>query len=169
MSWQQKALKNNIKEIFSSVPLYILTMVVLGLWSYFSGNSFSWIWVEPIEVPSIPVRLFYSALTFFTIGAFLYKIGFYKFLWSISSSWKDFKKSKKEIWGILMLLMFFVIVPKVVELLNAIASVFYNLFYFLLYVFPSFVISIMLVGAYFYLCNKQTRPTVLNTTSEKSL
>lgn len=169
MTWYNKVIKKNIEETFSSAYIYILSVVILGIWSYFSGHDFTWKWIEPIDPPSLLSWSIYSALTYITLGAFLYYIKFFRFLYRISSSYRDFKKSKKELWPILVAIVAFIIVPKTIELLNAILSIGYNIFYFLLFAFPSFVISVLLVGAYFYFRYQKTRPTVLNTTSEKSL
>lgn len=50
-----------------------------------------------------------------------------------------------------MATMFFVIVPKVVDLLNGIISIVYNLFGLILYAFFLVGISIFIFAVYFYI------------------
>lgn len=154
VTWYKKALKNNTKEIFSSLPLYIITVVLLSIWHFLSGGQFTWVWIEPIEVPSVFVRIFYSALTLITIGAFLYKIRFYQFLWFVLGDWRTFKEAKALLWLLLMWFMYSWAVPKVIDLLNSVASIGYNIFNFLLYAFPAFVLSALILTGLLYLRKK---------------
>jgi hypothetical protein len=154
VTWYKKAIKHNIKEIFSSVPLYVLTVIILGVWHFLSGGQFTWVWIEPIEAPSVFVRIFYSALTFITLGAFLYKIRFYQFLWFVLGDWKTFKEAKALLWLLLMWSMYSWVVPKVINLLNDIASIGYNIFNFLLYAFPAFTLSALILTGLMYLHKK---------------
>ncbi len=118
------------------------------------GKSFTWTDISPIDPPSIFVRIFYSALTFVTLGAFLYKIKFYKGLYRILGDWQSFKEAKAIIWVLLMGAMFFVIVPLVVDILNGILSIGYNLFALTLYAFPPVGVSVILFTLYFYFKKK---------------
>lgn len=154
MIWHRKILQENIKETFSSVLFYILILIFLGAQRFFLGDSFSWVWIEPIEQPSIFMRIFYSALTFLTLGKLVYKTKFYFYLYRIIGNYWVYKKAKKNIWVFLMLIMFFIIVPIIVNLLNGVISIVYNVFIFLLYILPSLTISTTIVGIYFYFRRK---------------
>lgn len=57
--------------------------------------------------------------------------------------WRLYKDTKKFIWGALILFMYFWVVPKVVGLLNAVISFFYNLFGLILYLLPPLGISLI--------------------------
>lgn len=109
------------------------------------GKTFAWTDISPIDPPSIFVRIFYSALTFVTLGAFLYKIKFYQGLYRVLGDWRSFKEAKAIIWVLLMGTMFFVIVPLVVDILNGILSIGYNLIALVLYAFPPVGVSVILL------------------------
>lgn len=168
MTWYERVLKKNIKEIFSSGFLYVCILIILSIQHFFLKNSFSWVWIEPIEQPSFFVRLLYSAITYPTLGYLVYKSGFYLFIWRLFPR-RTFRRIKKKVWIILMGVMFFVVVPVVVNVLNGIISVFYNIFNFFLYLFPSVAVSSLIVVGILYLRKKKTHPIVLNKDSEKSL
>jgi hypothetical protein len=145
MSWQKKILTENFRDIFSSGVLYLLTLVLVSIWDMYHGKSFEWVWLEVIDQPSLFVRLFYSAITFVTLGALLYAVKFYKLLWYIIRDWKEYKRAKSAIWGLLMVFMYFYGVPKIIDFLNFIISIFYNIFNFILYISPFFSISLLLL------------------------
>lgn len=151
MTWYKDTLQKHKKEILSGSIFTVICAIVFLLWIFAIGRTFSWTDISPIEQPSVFVRLFYSALTFITLGAFLYRVGFYKALYQILGDWRSFKEAKAIIWVLLTGIMFFVIVPLVVDLLNGIISIVYNLFALALYAFPPVGISLILFTLYFYL------------------
>ncbi len=154
MIWYQKTLKKYGKEILSGAFFSLICALALLLWTYGLGKTFTWTNISPIDQPSIFVRIFYSALTFVTLGAFLYKIKFYRGLYRLLGDWKSFKEAKAIIWVLLMATMFFVIVPLVVDIINGVLSVGYNLLALFLYAFPPVGISIALFTLYIYLKNQ---------------
>lgn len=167
MNWSEKVIKRNIKELFSTLPLYLLTTALLAAWYFGTGESFHWVWIDPLEVPPYQ-RVLYGALVFAGPGRLLYKTKIYLVLWWLFD-FRTFKEVKAIIWAFLLWLMYFKIIPMVIDLINGVISIGYNIYKFILYVAPAFAISILLMGTYLYLRHKKTRPTVLNTTSEKSL
>lgn len=153
-TWYEKVIAKNRAEIVKSTLATLLLVFTTTMYGYITGNTFEWQSIEPISEPSIFSRLLYSALTFVTIGAFLYKIGFYKFLYSLyrgtKNGWREYKKAKAGIWGLLVLLMFFIIVPFVVNVLNIVISVMFNVYTLLIYIFPSVIITMsVLIAGYF--------------------
>lgn len=150
MSWYKHTLKKYGKEILSGAIFTVVCTLAFLLWIFVMGKTFAWTDISPIEQPSIFIRIFYSALTFITLGAFLYKVGFYKALYQILGDWRSFKEAKSIIWVLLMGTMFFVIVPLVVDLLNSIISIGYNVFALILYAFPPVGISLIIFALYFY-------------------
>lgn len=165
MKWHQKVIKKYIKEIFSSTLSYLLTAVLLTVWYLFTGDVFRWLWIEPLDVPPLE-RLLYSALTFATVGRLLYNTGFYLVLSSIFRELGDmqsYRELKAIIWGGLILIMYFWIIPAVIAVLNWIISVGYNIFKFFLYVAPAFVISSLLVGIYYYVRHNKKHPDLLTS------
>jgi hypothetical protein len=157
MTWYKKTLKKYGKEILTGAVFSIVCTLAFLLWIYGMGKTFTWTDISPIDPPSIFVRIFYSALTFVTLGAFLYKIKFYQGLYRILGDWRSFREAKAIIWVLLMGTMFFVIVPLVVDILNGILSIGYNLVALLVYAFPPVGISVILFTLYFYF-KKKLRP-----------
>lgn len=155
MKWYKKYLIKYKKEIIISATFTVVFFVLLSLWHYALGKSFAWREIDPIPKPQEFVRFIYSALVFVTIGAFLYWIKFYKFLHLVIvgklRNWKLYKDIKAIIWTSLILIMYFFVVPKVIDLLNSIISIVYNLSIFILYLLPPLLLSVALVLLVVYL------------------
>lgn len=149
MIWHKKYLINYKKEIIISATFTVVFSVFLSLWYYALGKSFAWREIDPIPKPQEFVRFIYSALVFVTIGAFLYWIKFYKFLHSVIvgglKDWKLYKDIKAIIWTSLILIMYFFVVPKVIDFLNSTISIIYNLSVFILYLLPPLISSFVIV------------------------
>jgi hypothetical protein len=159
MNWYKKTLKKYSKEIIEGALFSIVCSLAFLLWIYGMGKTFTWTEISPVDSPSIFVRIFYSALTFVTLGAFLYKIKFYQGLYRILGNWRSFKEAKAIIWVLLMGTMFFVIVPLVVDIINEILSIGYNLISLILYAVPPVGVSLILFAFYFYFKkNYQSNP-----------
>jgi hypothetical protein len=150
MSWYKKILKEKKKEIITSAAFAVVFALAISLWHYFTGKSFEWQSISPVEAPGLLPRLFYSALVYVSLGAILYAAGFYKFLYSLyrgtRGGWRAYNDMKGLIWWVLILGMYFVIIPVVVDLLNAVISFGYNIFNLILYVFPPLGISLIVFG-----------------------
>lgn len=167
MSWHKNTLLKYKKEITQSAALSFVLTLVFAIYSWHLGNTFAWESISPIEQPSILVRAVYSALTFATLGAIIYALGFYKILYApyrgVKGGHKEYKKDKKAIWGILILLMYFVIIPVVVNVLNAIASFFYNIFKYILYLSPAVGIFLILTILISYIYSRaKVAPVILD-------
>jgi len=148
MSWYKKVLTKNKEYIITKTMFIIVFALVTLLWHFVLGKNFEWREISPIPEPSILIRCFYSALVFVTFGRFLYRTKFYKSLHflivRILGDWKLYKDTKNIIWKLLILIMYFFIVPKIIYLLNAIISVVYNLLGFILYLFSPLGISLII-------------------------
>jgi hypothetical protein len=116
------------------------------------GNLFIWHNIVPIDRPDIFFRIIYSALTFVTLGALLYYIGFYQFLSLIfGRNRSGYKSMKKLIWLGLMWVMYVAIVPAGVNILNSVISFGYNILVLLVYVSPiAFLILFIIAFAAVY-------------------
>jgi len=149
MTWYKKYLTQHKKEIILSATFTLVFFIFLSLWHYALGKSFVWKEINPIPKPQEFVRFIYSALVFATFGAFLYWIKFYKFLHSVIveglRDWKLYKDIKAIIWTSLILVMYFFVVPKVIDLLNSTISIIYNLSVFILYLLPPLLSSLVIV------------------------
>ena len=158
-TWYKKAIAKTAKDVFSSVLFYVLFVLLLALWYFLLGKGFVWRSIDPVSVPTIPSRLLYSALTYCTLGAFLYAVGFYKaladFFGRLLHSWKAYRAAKAIIWNSLILLMIFWIIPKVVDFLNLVATVLYNGVVFVLYLSTPLGVSIILFASYLILKAKK--------------
>jgi hypothetical protein len=156
--WCKKYLIQYKKEIVVSTTFTIVFTLFLLLWHYFLGKDFAWREIDPIPKPQEFVRFIYSALVFITFGAFLYWIKFYKFLHLAIvrglKDWKLYKDIKSIIWTSLILVMYFFVVPKVIDFLNSTISVIYNLSVFILYLLPPLLSSLIIVIAGILLVKK---------------
>ena len=169
MSWHAKAIKKYTKEVFSSTLTYLLTIVILTVWYLFSGDIFHWVWIEPLEVPPLE-RLLYGALTFVTLGRLVYNTGFYLALWRIFYALGDmrsYRELKAIIWMSLILIMYFWIIPAVIAVINWVISIGYNIFKFALYVAPPLVISVLVVGVYYYVLSNKKQLDLLSLNKDK--
>lgn len=148
-TWYKDILVKYKKETILSVILTLVFFLSLSIWHYVFGKSFAWKEIDPIPKPQEFVRFIYSALVFVTFGAFLYWVKFYKFLHSVIvrglGDWKLYKDIKSVIWTSLILMMYFFVVPKVIDFLNSIISVIYNLSVFILYLLPPLLLSLIIV------------------------
>lgn len=137
--------------LYSAVGSLILSLALL-FWYFIFDKHFEWKTIEPIPEPKIFIRFLYSALVYVTLGAFLYWIKFYQLLHNLFikqlKDKRSYHKLKDLIWRVLMLIMFFWIVPFVVHLLNAILSFFYNIFWLLLYLCPPLGSSLILLSLF---------------------
>ncbi len=144
-------IKTLTKEIGSFKLILTLSFfVILFIWNKFMGKPFEWEWIDPISVPPY-VRLFYSALVFISLGSFLCFIGLYRVLYKIFvgflGDFKTYKEVKSFIWICLIALMYFKIIPWIIDVLNIIISVGYNLFKMIFYISP--IVGIVLILAVF--------------------
>jgi len=148
MTWYKHTLTKYRKEILSSAIISVLFSLALLLWHFGLGKSFIWSKIEPISAPELFERYFYSAFVFVTIGAFLFWIRFYQLLHGIVvgkfGDWRLYKDIKGFIWGGLMLISYFWLVPRIVDLLNSIISFFYNILGLVLYTLPSLGVALIL-------------------------
>ena len=168
MSWHKNTLTKYGKEIKQSAIVSFVLSLAFLLYTYSIGNTFAWQEISPIEQPGLVPRLFYSALVFAGPGWFLYhKLKFWKFLYEPyrgggRGAYREYQKLKNAFWGLLILLMYFVIVPFVVNILNTIISFFYNIFNFILYLSPALGIFLILtaLGAYVAKGWKQEGPVI---------
>lgn len=147
INWQKIALKKHLSEILSSGTTYAILALVFLLWRFALGIHFEWQQIEPFEQPSIFVRAFYSAFTFFTLGLLLYVARFYKVLHDIlvkeTGMWGLYNAIKAIVWLFLMFLSYQYIVPWLFKILNASISLLYNIAGLVLYTLPPIGISLI--------------------------
>ncbi|MEX2437692.1 MAG: hypothetical protein WD449_00375, partial [Candidatus Babeliales bacterium] len=134
--------------------VFVLVVAITTLvWSYATGSVFAWKTISPIPEPSILVRLLYSALVYVTLGRILYILGFYQVLHAFVvgglGDWGLYNDLKKLLWIVLMGVMFFWIIPFVVNVMNTTISFFYNILNLVLYLISGVGISISLFLVYF--------------------
>ncbi len=148
MKWYKKIFIKYQKEAVSSAIFFIIFSLMLLFWYFFLGKSFLWRNIEPISAPNFFERAFYSALVFISVGALLYFIRFYQFLHfliiNLTGNWRWYKGIKSILWGCLILVMYFWIIPRIVDLLNYVISFFYNIFGLILYAIPPLGISLVI-------------------------
>lgn len=162
MKWHEKILKENFKEIAASVSSLLALGLAYSVSHFLLGREFEWVLIEPIDLPTIPVRIFYSALTFITLGRLLYVVGFYKGLHDVVvkafDAWDAYKKIKSTVWVLLMLLVY-IILPKIVDALNAILSFCYNVIRLIMYWHPVIGLAAAVFVAVFLLIGEKSTAT----------
>lgn len=137
-SWYIRVLCSYSYKTVAAVGLIMPILLVTSVIQLANGASFEWKNIAPIEAPDFWTRILYSALTYVSLGAALYYVGFYKFLSMIfGRDRRGYREAKSRIWGLLMLVMFIFIVPSVVDILNGALSFIYNVL--LLFVYVSLV------------------------------
>lgn len=163
MSWKKRIFKEHIKEtIFATVfsCTFALTIMIAN---FFFDWNFDWKEIDPIEMPPLWIRGVASFFTWFTLWNWLFNLYFYKALYSICKflwiSYSKYEKLKKQIWVWLMLLVTFVLIPLIIDILNSIISILFNIFQFLISTIPymgiSATISAVVVLSYIYITKKE--------------
>lgn len=168
ITWYNKAIIDTIKKelTMSTVLVLCFTILFTILRSYIFDDSFTWEWIEPIEF-SLFTRIFYSALTYVTIGKILYDLYFYKILYQISGDYRSFKELKRIIWFGLMFFTWKYTLPLFEKVANFILSIGYNVFKFLLFFAPIVIISFLVIYLVIYL--KKNYSKISLKTSESDL
>lgn len=149
MTWYIHTLTKYRKEIISSAVVSVLFSITLLLWHFGLGKNFVWTNIEPISAPGLLER------------GFLYWIRFYQFLHGIVvgifGDWRLYKDIKGFIWGGLILVSYFWVIPRIVDFLNAIISFFYNVLGLILYFLPSLSIALVLSIPFLVFIRKSTK------------
>jgi hypothetical protein len=146
--------------IFSSKERIILSVILLLLslcWHYIIWEPYAW---KNIEIFSMPpyIRIVLSLMVYSTIWAILVELMFYKWLSIIfhdifkSHSW--YLKAKSIIWSLLVWVMYYYITPFIIDSLNYISTIIYNIFAVTLYISPPIAISWFLIIIYVVYKNK---------------
>lgn len=156
--WYRKVLLKNAKEIVRDGTTYAILALVLLLWHFALGIKFEWQHIAPLSEPSIFVRAFYSAFTFCTLGLLLYVLRFYKVLHDIVvkafGMWELYNLIKAVAWLLLMYISYAYLVPWLFNILNASASLLFNVANLVLYAIPPVGIAAILSALYFLLKKK---------------
>ena len=112
-SWHKKVLIKEFKDKKNQLVLIFLFALFTLVGGYFLGHTFIWEWKEWLSQPPVWHRLFYSALVYSTIGAYLFYSGFYKELYSflkpLPGAYDIYTLLKAILWLVLMGIMFFLI------------------------------------------------------------
>jgi len=150
--WYKEVITKHKKKAVISAIFLLCLALTYSIWRFGFGQSFEWVEITVISQPSIFNRLLYSALTFVSLGAVLYRLGFYqalhRFFVGMLRDWGLYKDVKNLVWWVLIGLMYSVIVPFVVDLINFIATIGYNIFNLILYLSPpvGIVLSLTLLA-----------------------
>lgn len=144
ISWYKKNLTKHKNKIVKSSVITVVFILVFLFWNYVVGKKFAW---NDYELFSTPLSWgFLSALVFVGPGRWLFYKGFYLNLWKIFkqiSTYNNYKKTKKVIWKLLVLIML-IIVSIIVYILNFITSFLLNTLALILYLSPIIGITIII-------------------------
>lgn len=145
-TWYKKVLTENRKEVIRAALISLVVTTAFSLWYFIIGEGFKWTEYRFISEPTLSFR-FLSALVFASLGEILYDLGFYYVLHFvfvvILRDRAVYNQIKRVIWLSLMAIVGFIIVPWIIDLLNAIISFFYNIFNLILYLFPPLGVSLI--------------------------
>ena len=114
-------------------------IATMMLWLYFVGVPADLQWEERVPFWSLPSFLV-SSITFSTIGAWLFKKGFYKELYNFIGNYQVFTWIKAIIWAILMAIVAGVIYV-CLWITNTALNIWHNLPALMQMVLPSLLIS----------------------------
>ena len=163
MNWREKIFKKHLKEtLFTSIfSTILILMIIIG--NQFFWWSFQWQEIDPIDMPPIWIRGVLSFFAFYTLGKLLFEAYFYKILYEVmkffGSSYREYERTKKKIWYMLMFVTAFVVIPWIIDVLNSILSFFFNIFQFLIsiwhFTWISLGITLIIVLGYFYITKKE--------------
>lgn len=150
--WYNKNLKKYFSKNVEKWIAWTLWVLIVFFWNYFSWDTWKWENLEPIKVTIITYWVS-SAITFVTTWALFYYLRIYQFLHILFVRWLWLKKLYKDIkyfiWGALNLFTIFIFVPIIITFINIICTILYNLYTLLVYLFPSFIIILTIVGLYY--------------------
>ncbi len=143
MSWYKKALLSTYHKELIVGGLVFVVLFVLSIVQLISGELFAWRQIEPFSTPDLWNRIFWSALTFVSLGAILYHIYFYKFLSDLFGSNRGgYRQAKAIVWFGLMCVNY-QIFPTVVDIANSIVSFAFNASVYIMYVSPMLMTGII--------------------------
>lgn len=136
MAWYKKALSSIYHKELLVGGLVFAILFVLSMVQLISGEPFVWKQIESFSTPDFWNRVFWSALTFVTLGALLYRLYLYKILSIIFGSDRSgYRQMKRIIWLGLMYVNY-QIFPVVIDIANFVSSVVFNGFIYTVYLSP---------------------------------
>jgi hypothetical protein len=140
MEWHKKAIIEGRKKTLISGAIAGCFFVVLGVWMFATGKTFTWQSIEVLS-PLPPWAKLWSGLTFSTTGFLLFHLGFYKALYNMIPFYPLYSLVKAIIWLLLTLLTywFFDFIFKAV---NVACSFFFNVWQLIVFVAPALGITI---------------------------
>lgn len=140
MEWHKKAIAEGNKKILVSGAIAGCFFLVLAVWMYATGKTFSWQSIEVLS-PLPPWAKLWSGLTFSTTGFVLFHLGFYKALYRMIPFYPLYSLVKAVIWILLTLLTYWFF-DFIFKAINAVCSFFYNIWQMLVFVAPALGITI---------------------------
>lgn len=135
--WQKEAVMSGLADFLREnrrVAVVILGALIATIVYYFRYKTFVYVEFDAINLPLLP-RIFLSAFGFFTIGAFLYHIKFYYFLWQICKRFFDsylYRQIKSVVW-IFVIFIAWACIQIIIDFVNKIIEIAYNVSAFLLF------------------------------------
>lgn len=162
MNWREKLIKWHLNETLFASVFSVLFIFILIIANFFFNWNFDWKQIDPIETPPLWIRGIASLFTWFTLWSWLFHLYFYKILYWICKflwiSYFRYKKLKRQIWLWLMLLVTLVLIPIIIDLLNSIISLFFNILQFLIatksFIGMSLSASLLIMLLYLYVTKK---------------
>jgi len=140
MEWHKKVIIEGNKKILISGATAVCFFIVLTVWMYVTGKTFSWQSIEVLS-PLPPWAKLWSGLTFSTTGFMLFHLGFYKELYRMIPFYLLYSLVKAIIWLALTLLTYWFF-DFVFAAVNAICSFLYNVWQMAVFIAPALGMTI---------------------------
>lgn len=151
MTWYKKTLSCTYRKELIVGSLVFVALFVLSIIQLVNSEPFTWRRIELFSTPDFWNRIFWSALTFVTLGAVLYRIYFYKILsMMFGSDRSGYRQMKRIIWFGLMYVNF-QIFPAVIDAANFIASILFNSLVYIAYISP-YLLAGLIIGVLLGVC-----------------
>lgn len=145
MKWYEKTIYEWTKEIYIKTlyPFLVIAVAILANWHFWW--SFQWQEVDVLE--PIFSKAFYGGFAFISVWAVWYKLRLWQVLYNTIGKlfwYRFYKKVKKWLWQIFIVL-WFILLYIIFQIINWLVELWYNLFNFIIYLFPIMGIPTLLL------------------------
>jgi len=164
MTWYKKHIAKPLKNTYIWVLFPILLCLSVLWWRFWFNYVYQWAHINPLSQPDISEGVFYGRLVFYTFWSLLYGAWVYRLLYAIFWNSNAYRQIKAVIWIVLTVIMYN-IVTFLVNLINNIASFWYNIIGIIKYLAPPFLIALItfIIFLLWYSYTKEKKGKWMNT------
>ncbi len=146
-----KKKKKFSKFLLNIIIFWIIFLVVWLLSTYVFHNGFIWQKEKPLNYQNFWTRQMVNFIILLVLFIILYYTRVYEFInnfiWWVFSNKEEknkYEKTKLIVWIIILVLLYFFVVPKTIKLTNSISSFLINIGKLFIHLIPVFLISFAL-------------------------